>query len=452
VEKVDYVELDPLVIELAREWSKDLAFLNDPRVEIANMDGRFFVKTTERKYDVVILDLPEPFTAQLNRFYTMEFFQRVRDVLTDQGVFSLGVLSSANYLSNDHQKFLNCIYRTLEGVFQEVIIIPADDQAYFISCKARGILTHDEKILSARLDERRVENKYVRNYQMPIWLEPWRVSSSSERISEPQDVNINRDFRPVSYYYNMILWSAQFSAGSKLESGYKNLFKFASRLNLWWFILPAVVAGAVLFLIGSRKPRVRREYILVAIMVTGFAEIAFEVMVSLAFQIIYGYKYYKLGLILTAFMVGLILGSIIMTRIMDRLKNDLRVFMLTQVAVCIYPLILLGAFWAFKGGEAHFLGANIIFPALPVIAGFIGGFQFPLATKIYLKHKTRVGRVAGLAYGVDLIGACAGALLVSAFLVPILGIPNTCFAVVLMSIVALVLLIQSYPSRSYGAE
>ena len=143
-------------------------------------------------------------------------------------------------------------------------------------------------------------------------------------------------------------------------------------------------------------------------------------------------------------MIGLILGGIIVTRIMDRLKDDLRTFMLAQVAVCIYPLILLGTFWMLKGGKAYFWGANIIFPILPIIAGFIGGFQFPLATKIYLKHKTSVGRVAGLSYGVDLAGSCAGAFLVSAFLVPIIGIPNTCFAVVLLSVIALILLIQSY--------
>jgi len=450
VEKVDYVELDPLVIELARKWSGDISALKDPRVEIVNIDGRLFVKQTERKYDVVILNLPDPFTAQLNRFYTVEFFQKTHEILTQRGVFSLGVFSTPNYLSNEHQKFLNCIYRTLETVFPEIITIPADDQIYFISCKSEGILTYDEEILSARLGERQVENLYVSSRQMPIWLEPFRVNSFSERIREPQDVSINRDFRPVSYYYDMILWSTLFSAGSKMESIYQDIFKFASHLNFWWFILPAFVAGGVLFLTGSKKRRIRREYILVAVMVTGFAEIAFEVMVSLAFQIIYGYMYYKLGLILTAFMIGLILGGIIMTRIMDKLKNDLRVFMLTQVAVCIYPLVLLGVFWILKDGRAHFWGANVIFPILPVIAGFIGGFQFPLATKIYLEHKTRVGRVAGLTYGVDLIGACAGAFVVSAFLVPILGIPNTCFAVVLMSVIALVLLSQSYFGREAG--
>ena len=456
VEEVDYVEPDPMVIELAREWLEDLddqplAPLDDPRVRIANVDGRLFVKRARRKYDVVVLDLPEPFTAQLNRFYTVEFFREVRDILAERGLFSLGVFSSANYISDDHQKFLNCVYKTLEGVFPEIITIPADDQIFFVACRTEGVLTYDREVLSARLRERQVESRYVSEYQMPAWLEPWRVNTFSERIREPQDVSINRDFRPVSYYYDMILWSTQFAAESKWESKYKDIFKAAARLNLWWFILPAFVVGVTFFCIGNWKRRIRREYILAAVMVTGFAEIAFEVMVALAFQIIYGYMYYKLGLILTAFMVGLILGSIIMTRIMDSLRDDLLIFVLTQIAVCIYPLILLGAFWIFKGGRAYFLGANIVFPILPIIAGFIGGFQFPLATKIYLKHKTRVGRVAGLTYGMDLIGACAGAFLVSAFLVPIIGIPNTCLAVVLLSTIVLVLLLQSYFRRSQPA-
>jgi spermidine synthase len=453
VKEVDYVELDPLVIELAREWLDDrsLAPLSDPRVRIANVDGRLFVKRADREYDVVILDLPEPFTAQLNRFYTREFFQEVSDILGDQGVFSLAILSSANYISAEHQRFLNCIYRTLEESFPEIITIPADDVIFLIACKSEGILTYDREVLSSRLRERQIENRYVSEYQMPAWLEPWRVKTFAERIREPQNVSINTDFRPVSYYYDMVLWTAQFATGSSLESGYKKVFEGAARLNLWWFVMPAFAGGAILFGMGIWKRRVRREYILVAVMLTGFAEIAFEVMVSLAFQIIYGYMYYKLGLILTAFMVGLIIGSIIMTRIMDRLKDDLRTFMLTQVAVCIYPLILLGAFWALRDGRAYFLGANVIFPVLPVIAGFIGGFQFPLATKIYLKHQTRVGRVAGLAYGMDLIGSCAGAFVVSAFLVPIIGIPNTCFAVVLLSIIALALLIFGYFYRSQPA-
>ncbi len=450
VEYVDYVELDPKVIEMARQWldPQFLKPLDDPRVRIANVDGRLFIKRSERKYDVVILNIPEPFTAQLNRFYTREFFQEVKRVLTDSGLLSMKIFSSSNYLSEEHKKFLNCIYKTLAGVFEDIITIPADDQAFFMASNIKGMLTYDEATLSGRLRERNVQSLYVSEYQMPVWLEPWRVKTFSERIQEPKDVRINTDFHPVSYYYDMILWTAQFASQSRFESGYKKVFEAATHLNFWLFILPIVILGAVFFILGNRKEGIRKKYILLAIMITGFAEIAFEVMVSLSFQIIYGYMYYKLGLILTAFMIGLIAGGVLMTGIMDRLKNDLKTFMLTQIAVCIYPLILLLAFWIFKGDRLYFLGANIVFPILPVIAGFIGGFQFPLATKIYLKYTYKVGRVAGLTYGVDLLGSCAGAFLISAFLVPILGIASTSFAVALLSVIVLILLIQSYVGES----
>ncbi|MBD3182204.1 hypothetical protein GF312_07925 [Candidatus Poribacteria bacterium] len=452
VKQIDYLEIDPVVIELARKWldEKYLKPLENSRVRVKNMDGRRFVKNTKDKYDVIILDLPEPFTAQLNRFYTLEFFQEIKHILNTGGVFSLGLVSSANYISDEHQKFLNCIYKTMEIVFEDIIIIPADDRVFFIANTKKDVLTYDRQVLNERLRNRKVESLYVSEYQMPVWLDPFRVEGFSQRIQEPQDTSINRDFRPVSYYYDMILWSSHFASESKLEAGFKLLFEFISGLNFWWFLLPVVVIGIIIFSIGNFKRNVRNNYIIIAVAVTGFAEITFEVVVSLAFQIIYGYMYYKLGMILTAFMMGLILGSIVITRIMDKIENDLKVFTLTQVAVCIYPLILLANFWFFRNGSFHFLGANIVFPILPVIAGFIGGFQFPLATKIYLKYKTRAGQVAGLTYGMDLLGSCVGAFLVSAFLVPLIGITGTCFVIVILSFIVLILILQNFIGIDIG--
>ncbi|MGB9299237.1 MAG: hypothetical protein WCD51_01450, partial [Anaerolineae bacterium] len=41
--------------------------------------------------------------------------------------------------------------------------------------------------------------------------------------------------------------------------------------------------------------------------------------------------------------------------------------------------------------------------------------------------------VAGLIYGADLTGACFGAFLSGVFLIPILGIPQTCYAVPMLA-------------------
>ena len=73
---VDYVELDPLILELGKRYLP--TNLADGRIRVINTDGRLFVKQTAEKYDVAIIDVPAPATAQLNRFYTAEFLAEVK--------------------------------------------------------------------------------------------------------------------------------------------------------------------------------------------------------------------------------------------------------------------------------------------------------------------------------------------------------------------------------------
>ena len=69
--------------------------LSDPRLDIKHIDGRRYIRLAEysgsgERYDLVILNLPMPSTLQLNRFYTKEFFQNVRAVLAEDGIFAFG--------------------------------------------------------------------------------------------------------------------------------------------------------------------------------------------------------------------------------------------------------------------------------------------------------------------------------------------------------------------------
>lgn len=188
---------------------------------------------------------------------------------------------------------------------------------------------------------------------------------------------------------------------------------------------------------ASEKPK--------AISTTGMTELAFQVVILLAFQIIYGYLYYNIGLLLSCFMGGLVLGSWLITNRLERLKDDYGLLIKVQLAISVYPLLLPLVFYALNKVTAStiaaWLGSNLVFPALPVISGFVGGVQFPLANKIILKDTSAIGRTAGLTYGMDLLGSAAGALLVSAFLVPLLGIAQTCLAVALLNTVVLTVLL-----------
>lgn len=451
VSALHYVELDPEIIALGRQFlaPEKLGFLKDPRLTIFHRDGRLFIKRLAKgarplsdfaRYDSIILYLGDPYTAQINRFYTREFFELAQECLAPDGVLSFSLSSAENFLNVEQQQFLSSIHKTLKSVFSEVKVIPGDT-AYFLATDKKGILTYDYKELSRRLRERGVPAKFVREYYLFAKLSEERVAYLEGRIEAEKKAKLNTDFRPISYYYDMVLWSTYFARP------WRKAFSAVNEKSLWAFF--SLVYLSILGWGFWRRKRggAKSRAVLLAVSTTGLTELSFQVVILLAFQIIYGYLYYKLGIILSFFMIGLVLGSWSITKRLEKVKDDFGLFIKTQAVISVYPLILPLAFYALNAATGSrfisWAGSNIVFPLLPVVSGFIGGFQFPLANKIILKDANIIGRTAGLSYGMDLLGACTGALLVSAFLVPLLGITQTCIAVAVLNAVVLTTLMMN---------
>lgn len=447
LKSVDYVELDPLIINLAKAYLDKSAYspTEDPRVLIKNLDGRFFIKTANRQYDCVIVHLGDPFTAQLNRFYTIEFFQEVKRVLKEGGVLSFALTSSENYLSPEQKDFLGSIYLSLKSSFGDVKVIPGDT-AYFLASDKTGTLTYDYKVLMQRVQDRGLDLKYVREYYLFSNLSRERIAYLENSLGLNKRAKVNSDFRPISYYYGVVLWSTYFR-----NSFLTKVLVTVTGERIWKIILVLGVA-VLLFYLFRRKTVQPRKVVLLAVAATGFTEIALQVTILLSFQIIYGYLFYKLGIILTCFMLGLALGGWWMITIMPGLKKDIQVFIYMQLGLGIYALTLPLVFWWLAGARQMnniWIGANIVFILLPIIAGFIGGMQFPLANKIYLEKKENIGQAGGLVYGVDLLGSCLGALSSGIFFIPLLGIPVTCsvLAAINFMVWSCLVLFQRTPAR-----
>jgi spermidine synthase len=435
VERIDYVEIDPLLIELTQRYLT-VSWKEHPQVNVITMDGRLFVKQTREIYDVVILNIAEPHTAQTNRFYTVDFYRELHPVLSDSGLICFSLYSNPNYMSEEARELYMSLKKTLESVFEDVLITPGATN-FFLASKQRGILTDNWRELIERAARRGVETRYVREYYLFADFSHERFERTLQALVDSGKVRINSDFKPISYYYDMVFWSTYFSKAGYLM---RRILRAVTERRTWvaLFIVSGIILVPSVFL--RRK---RSSYgILVPVATTGFAEITFQVVTLLSFQILYGYVFYKLTLILTSYMLGLIFGGFWITKKMERGGGTAKTYLFTQFSIVLYPLFLPVFFLLFsllRNGFSDYLGSNVVFPLLPVIPGIIGGFQFPLANKLFINVREGTGAAAGMTYGLDLVGSCVGALLVSVFLIPIIGILNTCIQVSVLNFASLIL-------------
>jgi spermidine synthase len=67
-----------------------------------------------------------------------------------------------------------------------------------------------------------------------------------------------------------------------------------------------------------------------------------------------------------------------------------------------------------------------VFPLLTVVLATLVGMEFPLAGKADFRGTVAT---ASRLYTADLVGACLGALLVSALLIPVVGVTAVCLLV-----------------------
>ncbi|AKG04133.1 spermidine synthase [Salimicrobium jeotgali] len=90
LESITLVDLDPAVVDFAKEnpHLRELndGALDDPLVDIQHKDAFKYLKATDKRFDTVLIDLPDPNNESLNKLYTKEFYSLVRNHLRADGV------------------------------------------------------------------------------------------------------------------------------------------------------------------------------------------------------------------------------------------------------------------------------------------------------------------------------------------------------------------------------
>ncbi|MCU0276917.1 MAG: fused MFS/spermidine synthase [Acidobacteria bacterium] len=417
--------------------------LDDPRLSLRILDGRRYVlqaaqekEGSRRRFDLVFIHQPDAWTAQINRYYTREFFQDLRGILAPDGVLALRLASAENYASEIVIPYTAAIYKTLESVFPAIAISPGMTNFFFASA-ARSSVSQNAAVLA-----RRYQALAPAGGLAPAFASLYPPEKSAyirAALRRSRIPSLNLDDRPVAYYFGSRLlgWSTG-SSLPELFDRFQDVTFFTILTALALLLLPLLLASILGRGRGMAAP-------VLAAACAGFAGLAFEVTAIFIFQNTWGFVYQAIGLLIAIYMLGLGAGAAWTSagiRKIDpsphRAARILAGVLLLFSLIVLAFLLLRPVYW--KGAGQFLLAAWL------GGAGLLAGAVLPLGMRVL--DRLPEGRSAGFLNAGDYLGGAAGSMLTAAFFLPLLGTGRSLALICSIALAAAVAL--AFAARSAG--
>lgn len=405
-ERIDYVELDPALIELslAHLPREILSSLRAPRVNLIVTDARKFLRNTSEKYDAILVDMPEPTSGGTNRYFTQEFFADCALKLREGGVVAFRLPSAEQYWTSGLARRNTSIYRAVKSAFSDIIVLPGTVNIFIAS---NLLLSRDPEVSCERFQTRGIKARLV----FPAYIRYLYTNDRFAEIEKTLEQTIaptNSDLRPICYQLTLLVWLSRF---------YRSVADFQAGLGgwLWGFLLPFAVLFWVL-----RKRVIASKFILVAL--AGFAGMIVEFAVLLRFQTASGVLFRDIGLLLAGFMAGLAVSPLLGQWAAKKDKGGILLVTLLGL-ICLSTALL----FHWEGMRSTLVGATWL-----LLTGCGVGSLFCYATE------KLTGKGAPL-YAADLFGGSLGALVGSIILLPSLGLDLSSLWIGLLAILGIAL-------------
>ncbi len=402
--RIDLLETDPDLIDLALK----LGLASDTsRIRLIRKTPAAWLRAADVRYNAVLIDLPGPLSLDLNRFYTADFFLRIRDILDSEGVVAAVLPGTANYVSENAVATLGPVIRAARAAFREAQVFPGESSYLLMSDRP---LTTD---ILAGLERLSVRNTYVN----PGYFDATLFRDRVERLN--RDVGPaafpNSDLRPAAFLAQIRWWLGRFPED---------------------VLAPGAALLAVLILAGifTRNSRLAGMFVL------GAASSGWSVTLLLLLQIAAGAIYRWTGLLLGTFMIGLAAGSFLGPRL---LKGSGRGRSAAPLSALILVSALAGYFspgLAFGRGPAGLKLAGILGLGF-VVAALVGACFSTWSAALESAASGRSDRL----YGYDLLGSAAGAVAFPMVALPLAGFRNGLY---LLAAAGLLVLLMTVPGGS----
>jgi spermidine synthase len=148
IERVDVVELEPLILDVARACSDvNQNVLENPKVHVTIGDARETLLTSRDRYDLIASEPSNPFRAGVASLFTREYYQAANDRLADDGLFIQWVQA----YEIDARTF-RTVYATMASVFPHLEAWQGAPNDLFLVGTKRP-LTYTAAALTARMQQ-----------------------------------------------------------------------------------------------------------------------------------------------------------------------------------------------------------------------------------------------------------------------------------------------------------
>ncbi|MFH1681716.1 MAG: hypothetical protein ABIH26_13875 [Candidatus Eisenbacteria bacterium] len=389
--RIDVLEMDRVLLDLGRaHLPEETRFQVDaPEVRLILGDPRRAAREGERRYDAVLVDMPDPGSGASNRFYTREFFRDAAGLLRPGGVFAFRLASAEQLWTAQLARRNASIHRALREAFSDAVVLPGTVNVFLASDRT---LERDPAALGRRLEERGVEIRLVNDAYIRYLYTNDRFREIEKTLAA-HETPVNSDGRPVCYSFTILLWLSRF------HRSFADL-DVPGAASIWALLL--LVLAVLLML---RRGSSRTEAFVVAL--AGFAGIVVEFAVLLRFQTASGVLYRDIGLLLSGFMGGLALSPPA-GRLAARSPRGGPVLLLALALHASLSVLLF-----------HWSGAQSVlvsFVWLLLGALFVGA--------VFCRAAERRSASGEVLYAADLLGGSVGALAGSLVFLPLLGMDS----------------------------
>jgi spermidine synthase len=193
--------------------------------------------------------------------------------------------------------------------------------------------------------------------------------------------------------------------------------------------------------------------LLLAFALSGLAAMVYENAWTRALTLVIGMSTYSFSVMLTTFLVGLGLGSLLYARWWGRRDIGIAGFGILELMIALsalatiplferLPLLFLRLRYGLGDSFQEFLAAQILLASLVMIVPtLLLGATFPVVARIYTRSLAAVGRSVGTAYASNTVGAIAGAFLGGFLFIPAIGVQRSIALAVVVNAAVGVLLV-----------